>query len=156
MLTVLICVALWQQHTLGSGWALAVTLGEVVGSLAILGLSLKRGVGGLTRLDKACYLILAVDMALWLTTANTLLALHLTVLADLIAFTPTLVKTWRFPNSETPLFYVLGTVASLLSVVAVGGYSYGVLLFPLYLALINLAEAGLICVPRFQPSVDTA
>lgn len=144
MFAALMIIAFLQQRTLGSGWALAVTIGEAAGSLAILGLALKKGVGGLTRFDIGCYVLLALSIAVWLTTKNTFLALHITILADVIAFAPTLVKTWRLPNSETPLFFVVGTIAPLLSVIAEGSYDYAVMLFPLYLSLINAVEVGLI------------
>jgi len=152
----LLAVALMQQHTLGSSWALAVTIGEAVGSVLILSLAMKRGVGGLSRLDIACYVVLSADLALWLTTSHTLWALHLTVLADLIAFTPTLVKTWRDPTSETPTFFVLGAIAPLLSILGGGNFSYGVVLFPAYLALINAVEVGLIYLPKQIPMEEVA
>lgn len=104
MLTALIILALFQQVGLNAGWILAVTAGEVAGSVAILVLALYKGIGGFSRADIICYLLLLIDMIWWLATKDTLLALHLTIIADTIAFYPTLIKTWRFPSSETPLF----------------------------------------------------
>jgi hypothetical protein len=144
MFTVLMIIALFQQRHLGSGWALAVTFGEAAGSLAILGLALKRGVGGLSRFDVGCYVLLVASVVLWVTTKNTFLALHLTVLADITAFAPTLAKTWRWPESETPLFFTAGIIAPVLSVQAEGSFSYAVILFPMYLALVNGIEVALI------------
>jgi hypothetical protein len=144
MFTVLMIIALLQQRHLGSGWALAVTIGEAAGSLAILSLAIKKGVGGLSRFDVGCYILLALSVIIWITTKNTFLALHLTVLADFIAFAPTLTKTWRWPQSETPFFFAAGVIAPLLSVVAQEGISYSVALFPLYLSLVNAVELVLI------------
>lgn len=144
MFVLLMVVALLQQRAAGSGWTLAVTAGELAGSVALLGVSIKRGIGGLGKLDMWCYALLALSMDLWLITNNASLALHLTVLADLIAFMPTLVKTWRMPSSETPLFYVMGVVAPVLNVIGGGNYSYVVILFPLYLTAANLVELLLI------------
>ena len=144
MFAVLLLVALLQQRQLGSGLTLAVTIGELLGSFLILGLSLKRGVDGLSRLDLACYGLLAVSLVIWLTTQNAFLALHMTVLTDVVAFMPTLVKTWHKPATETPLFFTIGLVAPLLSIVAGGEYGYAIILFPLYLAVINGIEVLLI------------
>ncbi len=144
MFAVLMIIALFQQRELGAWWLLAVTVGDGIGAIAILVLSLKKGVGGLKRLDMICYGLLVIDVFVWLTTQNVLLALHLTVLADLIAFTPTLVKTWKHPQSETALFFILGAVGPLLNIIAVGEYGYAVLLFPFYLALANGIEVLLI------------
>ncbi len=70
------------------------------------------------------------------------------MLADTIAFYPTLVKTWNDPRSETPLFFIVGAIAPLLSLVAVGQYSYAVIVFPLYLSLVNGIEVILIYTRR--------
>ena len=144
MFALLLVVTLLQQNQLHSGWLLALTVGEAVGSIGILLLALKYGVGGLTRIDMACYVLLGLDILLWQSTGNALLALHLSVLADLIAFTPTLIKTWRQPWTETPLFFVFGTVAAPINILATGKYSYAVLLFPVYLMVANMSELLLI------------
>jgi hypothetical protein len=144
MFMFLLVVTILQQSSLHSGSLIAFTTGELIGSVAILALAIKHGVGGLARLDKLCYGLLVLDVTVWLVTGNALLALHLSVLADLIAFTPTLVKTWRKPKSETALFFMSGIVASTLNIIATGRYSYAVLLFPVYLALANLLETLLI------------
>ena len=144
MLTALLIIALFQQRGLGGGWTLAVTIGEAVGAIAILAASLKRGVGGLNRLDLICYLLLFIDVLFWVTTDNTLVALYLTVIADVIAFGPTLIKTWRHPKSETPIFFLGGFVAPILSIVGGQNYSYAVILFPLYISIVNGLEIVLI------------
>lgn len=144
MFAILLVVTLLQQKQLGSGWLLAITYGEVIGTIAILALSFTRGVGGLSKIDLVCYVLLTVDVVLWLATGQALLALILSVIADLIAFSPTLIKTWRQPWTETPLFFFTMVIASPLNIIAAGTYSFGVLLFPVYLAVANLVEVVLI------------
>lgn len=144
MLILLIIIALLQQISMDVGWILAVTVGETIGSLAILVMALKRGVGGFSRTDVICYILLIADLCWWLATRDALLALHLTIIADTIAFYPTLIKTWHNPTSETPLFYIVGTIAPLMNILAVGNYSYQIIVFPLYLAAINGLEVFLI------------
>jgi hypothetical protein len=144
MFTALTVIALFQQRDLGSGWTLAVTVGEVAGSVLILWAAIKHGVGGMKKTDIICYVLLALSVFFWLTTKNAFVALHFTVFADLVAFFPTLMKTWNWPNSETPLFFIAGVIAPILSIIAGNDYSYAIVLFPLYLALINLLEVGFI------------
>ncbi len=144
MFVLLLLIVLLQQRSLGSGWVLAVTVSELVGSATIFGLAMKYGEGGWGKLDISCYFLLFISVTTWLVTNNALLALHMTIAADLIAFMPTLVKTWRKPRSETPLFFAVGASAPLLSLVALNDYRYSIVAFPLYLALINALEVGLI------------
>jgi len=144
MFVLLLLLTTLQQNAVHSGLLVMVTAGELVGSCGILILSLRHGEGGMARLDKLCYLMLAADILLWVNTGSALLALHLSALADLVAFTPTLVKTWRRPHTETRTFYIIGTVAPALNIAASDRFSYSVLLFPVYLVLANLAEVFLI------------
>jgi hypothetical protein len=153
MLVALLLIIFLQQRALHSGSGALMVGCECLGSLAILLLSLKRGIGGLRRLDVACYLLLAVDLLLWLITHNALLAMQLSIVADIIAFMPTLVKTWCQPWTETPLFFLLGGIAAMLSAFSVNQYTFAILLFPIYCILIHAVELGLIIVrQRIVPS----
>jgi hypothetical protein len=144
MFVLLLLIALLQQHSLGSGWTLLITLGELLGSVAIFGLAIKYGVDGLRRLDIICYVTLLLTLVIWAMTDNVLVALHATIVTDVIAFVPTLVKTWRKPQSETPLFFATGAIAPLLGLIALENYQYGIIAFPLYLAFANAVEISLI------------
>lgn len=144
MFFAMLLLALAQQHSLGGGYVLAVTIGEFISSLLLLGLAVKYGVGGLSKSDLICYMLLIIDVVVWLTTKNALLALHLTVLADMISFWPTVSKTWREPSSETSLFFWGGSIAPLLSIIAGGSLDYSAIVFPIYLSLVNLIEVTLI------------
>ena len=146
----LLVVTLLQQKALGSGSLIVFTLGEAIGSVAILFLAIKYGVGGLSKIDIACYSLLIIDIIVWLLTGSPLVALHLSVLADIIAFTPTLLKTWKTPKSETAIFFVSGIVAPLLNIIGTGRYSYSVLLFPCYIAAANLTETLIITIKGKQ------
>ena len=144
MLFVLMVVTLAQQDAVGGGWSLALTGGEALCSLLLLGLAVGRGSGGLGPLDVACYLLLIADLILWLASGSALLALHLSVAADIVAFTPTLAKTWRTPSSETVPFYAGSAAAAVLAMFAEETACYRTLLFPAYLAIANVCEVALI------------
>jgi hypothetical protein len=144
MFVLLLVVSLLQQHTLGSGWLLAMTIGDGIGAVAILLLALKKGMGGVGRVDLICYGLLLIDVTVWLSTGDALLALYLSIFADVAAVTPMLLKTWRQPWTETAFFFSLGFIAPILNIIAAGSYSYAVILFPAYIALINLLTALLI------------
>lgn len=148
MFFALMIITLFQQRNLGTGYALAITLGELVCSVLLLYLALKYGVGGFSRSDKICYALLVVDIAVWLVSKNTLIALHLSILADTISFWPTLKKTWHHPETETALFFWGGTIAPIFSLLAQGTFAYQVIVFPLYLTIVNGIELYLIKRPR--------
>ena len=144
MFLLLLVITLAQQHSLGSGLAMAVTVGETLSSIMLFGLAMKYGVGGLKRNDIVCYSLLLLSLVIWRITNNALVALHVSIVADTVAFWPTLEKTWRKPKSETVLFFWGGVVAPLFSILAAGSLSYSVIVFPAYLSLINFVEVLLI------------
>lgn len=148
MLLLLIIVTLAQQHSLGSGLTVALTVGEIVSSILLFGLAIKHGVGGLSRNDLICYLLLMLSLVVWWQTGNALLALHLSIVADTIAFWPTLEKTWRDPKSETSLFFWGGVIAPWFSIAAGGSLAYSVIVFPVYISVVNLVEVILISRPQ--------
>jgi len=144
MFAILLSIVTLQQIQLGARLTLAVTLGEWLGSVILLLITLRHGHGGLRRIDIVCYVLLAVDLLLWLGTGSALLALFLSIIADVIAFTPTLHKTWLHPRSETPMFYLLGVVAALLNLLVVPHLTLAIALYPLALAIENAIELMLI------------
>jgi hypothetical protein len=141
MLVVIIFFALVQQHSLGSRWSLLLIAAELTMSIVMFALSLKYGIGGTDKLDLWCYGLLFFNLVVWGTTGSALIAIHITIAADVIACIPTFVKTYRDPTSETPLFWTAGAVAALLAIYAEALPSYGNLVFPIYLFLTNAAVA---------------
>lgn len=133
----LLIVATLQSHDLGSKWSLLLLFGEILQGSAIFILSIKYGVGGLSKLDKACYLLLIVDVVFWVATSNTFAALMLTITADIIACLPTIIKVLKEPKSETPLFWFVGGIAALFAIFAEKHLEFDTVIFPIYLMVVN-------------------
>ena len=66
------------------------------------------------------------------------------IAADLVGATMMIPKTWRDPNSETLVTYVLAGVSGALATAAVAAPDPALLLYPAYFALINAAIAAMI------------
>lgn len=137
MFLALLIVATLQSHDLGSKWSLLLLLGEILQGSVIFILSIKYGLGGLSKLDILCYSLLLIDIVFWVSTSNTRIALLLTISADLIACVPTIAKVVRKPKSETPLFWFIGGVAALFAIVSEGELQVDTIIFPVYLMLVN-------------------
>src|SRR5438270_5190763 len=72
-----------QSHEFTS-WVLLLTVGELATQVLLFFLSIKYGIGGLTRLDIICYGGFIVSLTAYLLTKNGVLSLTLLVLTDLI------------------------------------------------------------------------
>lgn len=144
----LLIIAIIQQKNLGSGLAIWLTFGEIIGSISIFLLTFKYGRGGFSKIDKICYLLLLADLTVWYFTKNNLTGLGLTILADMIAVWPTAHKTWLDPKSETVLWWSAGVIAPIFALLAEKDHSFRIVLFPMYLIVANLAIVLLIVIPR--------
>lgn len=109
----------------------------------LLFMAFKYGVGGTTRLDKVCLVLGALSIVAYLVTRNGLLTISIGVLADLIAYVPTFVKTYHKPKSEDPLFFTIEFVASLFGIFAIWQWKADIL-FPIWFALSCLIVLALI------------
>ena len=63
--------------------------------------------------------------------------------------TPTLIKTFKIPSSETIAFYAIDSTAALMSICVVNEPTIGAYLFPAYIFIINLVMVLLILRPKF-------
>jgi len=101
------------------------------------------GVGGASTLDRVCLAVGLLALVLYAVTGSGLLAISLGVLSDLIGYIPTFVKTWHHPTSESPTFFAIEGLASLLGVLAIRQLRIDIIL-PAYFVLCSLAVVLLI------------
>jgi len=101
------------------------------------------GVGGLKKLDLYCLFFGVLALIAYYTTKSGLLTISLGILADLIGYIPTFVKTYHKPKSEDPLFFSIEALASLFAVFAIWEWIPDIL-FPIYFLLSAMTVVGLI------------
>jgi hypothetical protein len=109
----------------------------------LLVMALIYGTGGASPLDKWCLVIGILALIVYAVTRNGLLAISFGILADLIGYIPTFVKTWHKPDSEDPTFFVIEGLASMLAVIAIWQLRVDIL-FPIYFVLCSAAVVLLI------------
>jgi hypothetical protein len=136
--------ALWAAGDASGIW-LALT--SLVQALFIWALSFKRGIGGRDRLDIICLVLCLMGAVLWLVSGQSLLGLILSIVADIIACVPSLLKTVRLPHTESVWFYVLDTIAGGCIVFA-SAHTQAAMLFPVYIVLANGVFVAVIWWPR--------
>ena len=146
MFVILLFLGVIQSGSLGSGYSRFLIIGDITTCTLVLLFSFRYGISSITTLDIVCYSILTLDIILWQLLDNPLLGLLITISADLVAITPTIVKTYIDPSSETPAIWLITTFASLLAIFSENEISLVIIIFPLYLALTN----GVIGVMTFR------
>ena len=141
-------VVLASQWASGATWSLALTIGQAVSCAAVFALSLRRGVGGVTRLELALLGVAALGVVGWLVAGDPVVATCSVVVADLIAVGLMLPKTYRQPGSETLATYAIGVVSTLFALVAVNSTAPSLLIYPLYILAADGAVVAVIVLRR--------
>ncbi len=125
-------IAFLGQWVSGGGpgsWATGVA---AVVTIFTLFLSLKGGYGtkDITNFDKVCLVLAILSILPWVLTKNVLWSVLLATLIDLIAFLPTMRKTWYAPKSESLGSMYADAVKHSLSIFSMSSYSLVNVIFP--------------------------
>lgn len=89
-------------------------------------------------LDVACFFFALTAMYLWIQANNIYWATVFAIIADGLGFVPTIVKSWRNPETEKPWPYMSGIFSASVSLLTLKEYSFHLYGFPVYLVLGNL------------------
>ena len=132
----------------GASAILALALG--VGALVIFGLSffVKQAYWKTTRLDIVCGGCSVLAIAVWAITQDGNVAIALLIVADFLAAAPTIVKSYREPESEHALTYVLSVVGALITILTINVWTFANAAFSIYIFLVAAAIVTCLIVPR--------
>lgn len=137
--SVLGIIAFVSQAELGATWSLVFSGIDTLGSLIVFTLSVKYGVGGWSKLDRFALLIAAVGVGTAILVHEPFIALLGNIIADISGTVLTVYKTFRAPDTETTVSWVLTGTSALAGVLSVGSLKFSLLLYPVYLVLANYA-----------------
>jgi len=95
----------------------------------------------ITQLDIVCGVLSVIAIILWLGVRQPILALIFAILADFLAGVPTVVKAWKFPETETGTVFVLSLFNAIIGFLVLKEwtftfYSFGIYLFTMNASLI--------------------
>ena len=113
----------------GAGaWSTGIT---TVINLVIFLLSIKRGTSDITLSDKLCLGSAFLVLAFWAFSNSMELSIVMVTIVDVLAFFPTIRKSYRKPKEETFITYPLSTLRCVLGILAIANYSVTTCLYPL-------------------------
>ncbi len=103
-----------------------------------------QGVWRLTRLDIVCGTLSVAGTAVWLLTRQGLVAIAAAIAADALAGVPTVVKSWKAPETESVSAYLGAFANATITLLTVTTVTVAVIAFPIYIAVIAGLEVVLI------------
>ena len=91
----------------------------------------------LSRLDYACGMLSIIALLVWLGANSPLLAILLLAVADLLAALPTIIKAWKYPETETLYTYFIGLFTASIVIPAIPVWNIENSAFQIYLLIVN-------------------
>jgi hypothetical protein len=89
----------------------------------------------ISRLDIICGILSLLGLVLWLRTGTGVIAIVFAILADFLAALPTIIKSYRFPETEDWTLYFFQTVSALIALLVIKDWTIQTVAFSLYLFL---------------------
>jgi hypothetical protein len=124
-------VTLSSYITVGARTTIWAVLVFTFSKLLILGLSIKRGMGGFSKFDIGCLLMALLGIIVWVGTKNALWALYFGTFVMLVGYLPTIKKAYFLPKTENSLSWVMATGASVLNLFALTTLMPSISLLPI-------------------------
>lgn len=138
-------IAFFAQLSSGNTETAIITLAVGLGPALVVVAGLKRGYVKLSKFDLICGSASLVALVLWILTNNAQLAIALSILADALAATPTIIKSFRRPNTESPQFFLLFLASATIALLTIRSwtpenYAFTLYIFVLYAVLFSLVR----------------
>jgi hypothetical protein len=103
----------------------------------ITGLFISESYWKLSKFDYACGFLSVIALVCWLLAKSPLLAILLAAIADVFAALPTIIKAWKYPETETIYTYFIGLFTASIILPAIPVWNIENSAFQIYLLLCN-------------------
>lgn len=90
--------------------------------------------------DLICGLFSVMALVLYIITNNLGVSIIFAISSDFLAYIPTYIKSWKYPETETGSTYIGGVINNTLALSIIKNWTFPIYSFPLYLVLANLTE----------------
>ncbi|MCC6323881.1 hypothetical protein IT400_03775 [Candidatus Nomurabacteria bacterium] len=128
----------------GAKETLPLALISFVGPMIIFFLTFKYWKRGFPKFDYFCLFIAIVAIIIYVVFHQAEIALTLSLVSDLFTALPTIRKTYKDPSSENFWTWFLFALGAVFALFAIRDFTYGVLIFPLYLTVFEIIMCILI------------
>jgi len=96
------------------------------------------------KLDIICGILSFMGLILWLITDIGNFAILFSIMADLLAGIPTVVKSYTNPESENDVVYLFGFINAGIALLTISLWNFEHFAYPIYLLIVNIILVTLI------------
>lgn len=141
--TILTTITAFNQVVNGGGYSSLFFISTALLVSIVFILSFKYGVGGASKIDLICLGLAIILLIYWVTLQETYISTVLAVIIDGIGAIPTIIKTYKKPETESYPQWTLAGIAGIFTMLAVPRIDWILLIYPLYVVLMNATIVGI-------------
>jgi hypothetical protein len=146
--TIVSGIIFFGQLGKGAGIGALPTAASEVFTLIIFLFSLQYGFKNIVKTDNYFLAGALLGIVPWILTKDPTISVVIAVTIDLIAFVPTLRKTWIEPKTETPVLYSMNALRHFIALFSLQAYNIATTLHSIVMIITNTFMTLIILVPR--------
>jgi len=133
-------IAVFFEIKAGAGLSVMYPFMAGFSSLLVIVLSLFRrnAIWKISTLDIICGVLALIALVFYVLTHNLAISIIFAILSDGLAAAPTLIKTWKFPETENSVTYTTGIINAIISLLVIKNWIFSIYSFNIYLMAMNL------------------
>ena len=130
-------VVFFGQLVKGAGVGAIPTFIAEIFTIIIFFFSLRFGFRNIPKKDHYFLALALIGIIPWVLTKDPTISVIIVVIIDIIAFTPTLRKTWKYPTSETASLYGMNVLRHIITIYLLESYNIATTLHSSVMIIIN-------------------
>jgi len=143
-------ITLFGQIARGAGIGALPTAVAELFTISIFIFSLQHGFKNVRRIDNYFLAAALLGLVPWIITKDPTISVVVAVVIDLIAFTPTIRKTWLRPASETPLLYGSNVLRHILTLLSLQSYNIATTIHSIAMIVTNSVMTSIILLRKVK------
>jgi hypothetical protein len=138
------CIIFFGQVAKGAGIGALPTAAAEVFTIIIFFFSLKYGFKHIRKIDTIFLVIALLGIIPWVLTKDPTISVIIAVSIDLVAFIPTVLKTYARPGTESPMLYGANVLRHILMLFSLQAYNVATMLHSIVMIVVNASMTGII------------
>ncbi len=138
------CIIFFGQIAKGAGIGALPTAASEIFTILIFFFSIRYGFKDIKKIDTVFLIISLVGLIPWIITKDPTISVIIAVSVDILAFIPSLRKTWHEPSTETPILYSMNVFRHILMLASLQAYNIATMLHSIVMITSNTLMTFLI------------
>jgi hypothetical protein len=138
------CIVFFGQLARGAGVGAIGTGASEIFTIIIFFFSLQYGFKNIRTIDTVFLCLALLGIIPWVITKDPTISVIIAVMIDLIAFIPTLRKTWADAKTETPTLYGMNVLRHILMLFSLQAYNIATTLHSIVMIIMNTTMTSII------------